>query len=111
MARKKKRGSKKKDEKEKDFANLGSIIDGDNGAFIAMAEEYKPKKGKAFIPRGRILFEVTDEDSEKFEQIFELSTISIFDPNDKAPDNVLNNIVINLENENQCTDVTDEFDD
>lgn len=94
------------DKKEAKFVNIGSVLDKGTGSFIAInSNDFKSKSGKEYKAPGRILF----EDYETG-QIYEVNTVSIFNPNEKAPEMVLNNLVINLLNEKQCKDVTKDFD-
>ena len=103
MARKRKGKSKK--DSDKNYVNIAAVKENDNGTFIAVNnKDYKKKNGDTYEAPGRLLFE--DFETNK---IYELNTISIFDPSDNAPDSILNNLLINTENENQCEDVTEDF--
>lgn len=106
MARRtsKKKGRKDKKKSDSEWVQLGSICEGKNGQYIKIDnEEYKKKDGETHMPRGRILF----EDFET-ETIYEISSMSIFEPGDKAPDFILDNIKVNLKGD-QVEDVTEDF--
>ena len=99
------RDSNKGSEKKKRYVNVASVKENDNGTYIAVNNDYKKKDGTMYEAPGRLLF-------EDFEtgQIFQLMSVSIFDAHENAPQNILNNLTINTENENQCEDVTEDFD-
>ena len=104
MAKKKKK-SKKQDSR---WASIASLIEGetkDDNDYIKVARDYKPKKGKEFKAPGRLIYHDFESD-----QFFELSTISLFEPHENAPDYITDNLCINLANEKQCEDITDELD-
>lgn len=100
------RDEKKGNDKAKRYINVATVKENDNGTFVAVNNrDYKKNNGDTYEAPGRILF-------EDFEtgQIFELHTMSIFTPHENAPQNILNNLTINTENEKQCEDVTKDFD-
>lgn len=98
---------KSKGKKESQWVSVASLIEGetkDDNDYIRVSQDYKPKKGKAFTAPGRLLYEDFDTGN-----VYELSTLSMFEPHENAPDFISDNLAINLLNENQCTDVSDEF--
>ena len=98
------REEKKGNDKPKNYVNVASVKENDNGTYVAVNNDYKKKDGTMYEAPGRLLFE--DFETGK---IYQLKSISIFDPHENAPQNILNNLTINTENENQCEDVSEEF--
>ena len=102
-----KKDKKKKGKKESQWVSIASLIEGetkDDNDYIKVARDYKPKKGNEFIAPGRIIYHNFEDDS-----FYELSTLSMFEPHENAPDYITDNLCINILNEKQCEDITDEM--
>ena len=92
---KKEKKAKDSGKKESKWVNVGSVCTGQEGGLYIKASSYK----------GRLLWQAYggEEGDDKENSTFhEIHTVSIFEPNEKAPDFVEQTLSVNLLNPKQA---------